>query len=374
MKRRGSPSRPTAILALSLLGVLLAGAGLRASPTEPAPETGAAEPAFRVLDPSTLWLGPAELAEAGTATAVEGRFPRTLAVQGTITVVENRVEVVPCRVNAGRVDQVFKVTGDTVHAGDPLALIYSPDYVAAREEYLQITRGQRATRDGLDRGDGALDGLAEDARRRLENMGLRRADIAGLARAGNHLVVRAPRSGVLLSVNTMAGNLQNLGDTLFTVADLARVWFVGDLYLQDLPKVHVGQAVSIWAEDLARPLHGTLSFISPVVDPTVHTVKARVLVANPDFVLKPDMYARGEILLADPRALLVPADAVLRTRGKAFCFLALGGGRFREKVVRTGRESAGAVAIRAGLNAGDEVLASEVATFDQVLDRSRSPE
>jgi Cu(I)/Ag(I) efflux system membrane fusion protein len=359
--------RVIGLLGLAAAAVTLTGlwANVAAAPPAAA-DGGGMEQAVTVIDKQTLHLSQATLADLGTVRAVTEDFPETLDIQGSISVVENAMTVVPSRVGNGRVDEVLKVSGDTVRAGEPLALIYSPDFVSAREEYLQV-----AGRDGTSSGD--LDGFAKEAREKLEIMGLNSKDIAGLSRSrDNHLVVRAIRDGVITSVNTMVGNLQNQGDTLFTTADLGQVWFSGDLYIEDLPRVHTGQKIMVSAEGLDKPLEGTISFISPVVDPNVRTVKVRAIIENPGHLLRPSMFVQGSLVLNDAPALVIPQDAVLTLNDKTYCFKALGGGRFQEVPVTVSREENTLAGIAGGLSSGDEIVSKDLDTLDHELDAART--
>jgi membrane fusion protein, copper/silver efflux system len=353
--------------ALGAVAVFVLVACLEALPgPPPRASTAALEQAVAVIDSRTLRLSPVTVADLGTTKAAIRDFPETLDVQGNISVVENEVTVVPCRVGNARVDAVLKVTGDTVHAGDALASIFSPDFVSAREEYLQLAGGSAS-----DSGD--LSGFATQSLEKLERMGLTPGDIARLAKPGdNHLVVRALRNGVITEVNTMVGNLQNEGDTLFMTANLDKVWFSGDLYVEDLPKVRTGQRITINAEGLDKPLHGTISFVSPVLDPTVHTVKVRAIINNPDHLLRAAMFVEGRLVLSDAPALVVPEGAVLALNGKTYCFKALGNGCFRETPVSVGREENGTAGITGGLGPGDEIISNDPATLDYVLDSART--
>ena len=96
---------------------------------------------------------------------------------------------------------------------------------------------------------------------------------------------RAPRAGAVISKNAILGNAVNLGDALFMIADLHRVWFLGDMYPEDLIKVKKDQEVVIEGASPDQMLHGRVSFISPIVDPNSRTIKIRALMENPSLSL-----------------------------------------------------------------------------------------
>jgi Cu(I)/Ag(I) efflux system membrane fusion protein len=355
--------RAKAIVVASLALSVLVFFGLRASESKPA-EAAPEEAAVTVVDKTTLQLSDSAAADLETAKASTQDFAETLPMTGSISVVENHVSVVSSRVS-GRVDSVLKVTGENVKAGEALAMVYSPDYLSAREEYLQVQKEN--IQPGSD-----LAGFADLARKKLETMGLSADDIAHLAENNDdHLVVRAAKDGVLTSVNTVVGNMQNPGDTLFTIANLDRVWFAGDLYIEDLPKAHNGQKILITAEGQDQPLSGTLSFISPVVDANARTVKVRAIIDNPAHVLRAAMFVQGALVLNDRPALVVPETAVLTLNDKTYCFKEVAKNRFAEVPVTVGRQDDKLASISNGLSNGDEVVSKDLATLDRVLDEGR---
>ena len=74
--------------------------------------------------------------------------------------------------------------------------------------------------------------------------------------------------------------------------------------------------------------------------------------------LRPDMYADVEIDVDRGERLLVPQSAVLHAGDRSFVFLALGEGRFRPREVTIGLRAGERVEVLAGLEGGEEVVAS----------------
>ena len=193
--------------------------------------------AVAVVGPNTLVVSAPAMGHLKMAKSEKVDFPEYLTLMGRISPTEDRTTVVPARV-AGRIESVFVASGETVRQGEILAKLFSPDFISAREEYLQSLRQEKAAAGGAE-----FRALAGMAKKRLQTMGLSPADIEALASSGEDdpgkppsLIVRAPRSGAIATKNATVGNLANMGDTLFTIADLSKVWFLGDLYPEDLPK------------------------------------------------------------------------------------------------------------------------------------------
>ena len=84
----------------------------------------------------------------------------------------------------------------------------------------------------------------------------------------------------------------------------------------------------------------------------------RVVLANPDEVLRPGMWVTVELRGEDAERLVVPQSAVLHAGRRSFVFLDLGGGRFRPREVELGVRSGEDVEVTRGLEAGERVVAS----------------
>lgn len=358
--------------AIAAIALASSGAGCRT-------RTEAHEPVERV-DDSTLRVYSGALKNLRFATASVMDFPDTLPIPGKISVTEDRTHIVPARV-AGRIDSIFFASGEHVAAGKPLATLFSPDYIAAREEYLLSLRQSKSTRGKADPSDFAS--LTRMARKKLETMGLSPRDVDALKDDGPDesgkppmLLVRAPQSGVIIAKSAVLGNLVNVGDTLFMIGDLSKVWFLGDVYPEDLPRVRKGQQVRLIVPGVEEPLTGTVSFISPIVDPTSRTIKVRSVVDNRDGVLRGDEYVQASLILNERKALLVPSPAVIRTPEGDMVFKRISPKSvesdvadldFRRIPVKAGPERQGMIAIEAGLSDGDEVVSDGALLLDAAL-------
>lgn len=283
----------------------------------------------------------------------EENFPDELSLMGRISVPEDRMTVVSARVG-GRIDSVYVTSGEVVTPGQALASIFGPDFVIAKEEYLQSVKQAK------DSPTDESTHILELSKRKLSTLGVSAGDVVrhGSDNSGrsDNLTVRATRGGAILDKKAMVGNFVNQGDTLFTIGDLSRVWFAGDIYPEDLSKVHKDQEISIETDMAPKTLLGTVSFISPVVDPTSRTVKIRALMENPNGQLRADMYVKGHIVLSQRRAVVAPKSALLRMGDTSYCFKRLPGNVFKKVIVTTSAESSTSVAIASGLVDGDEIV------------------
>src|SRR5215468_6253807 len=156
----------------------------------------------------------------------------------------------------------------------------------------------------------------------------------------------------------------NVVAELFTVGGIERVWVWGDLYERDLAKVRRGQKVTITS--VAYPDHaisGVVDFVGDALDAQTRTAKIRCVVANPDRLLKPEMYVTLSIELERREMLALPRTAVLRSGDHQSVYVEGGKTedgrtRFREQPVELGDADDGWVGITSGLSAGDRVVLS----------------
>ena len=101
---------------------------------------------------------------------------------------------------------------------------------------------------------------------------------------------------------------------------------------------------------------GRVAFIDPQVDPKTRTTKARVELANPGGILKPEMYGEMVIRSQSRKGLVVPIDAVLDSGTRKVVFVALGEGRFEPREVQTGSSLGESIEILSGVKAGEIVV------------------
>lgn len=346
----------------------------------------ASDEPVQVIGENILRISEEAMSNLKIATAENRDFPEVLSVTGKISPTEDRMHVVPSRAT-GRIEQVLIASGESVVAGQPLASIWSPDFVAAREEFIQSIRQDKKMAGNSDNDFKSLSNLA---RKKLESLGLSQKDIDALSMASDskdadapvkNLIVRAPRSGAVISKNAIVGNSVNLGDTLFMIADLHEVWFLGDMYPEDLTKVKKNQKVVIEGTTPGSQVEGKVSFISPIVDPNSRTIKIRALMNNANLNLRGDMYVQGHLILEDRTATMIPAQAVLHDLDANYVFKILEpkmveghsiGIEARKMKVSILGERQGLVAIAEGIQAGEKVVSDGALLLNAALNNSSS--
>jgi Cu(I)/Ag(I) efflux system membrane fusion protein len=284
-----------------------------------------------------------------TKSAMLASITPAVTVTGTVTVDERRQSVVAVRA-AGWIESLdVRATGDPVRPGQRIAGLYSPDLLAAQEEYLLAIRSNDQA-------------LIPAALRRLELLGMTPRQLERIAsggRAEREVDIVAPAGGVVTGLLVRTGAAVNSGMPIINMADLSQVWIIAEVPESEGSWLQAGQAAAVTlAAANAGLIEGRVDYVYPEVAPVTRTLRARIVVANADAMLRPGMAARVTLRGEPRQALLVPASAVIRSGDRTVVILAEGKGLFRPVLVRTGAEQAEQVEITAGLTAGAPVVVS----------------
>ena len=288
-----------------------------------------------------------------TAEVTRRAMVPTVEAVGTVAYNERDVAVVQAR-NSGFVERLFvRAPLDPVRQGQPLAELYVPDWVAAQEEYLSVTRMAGA----------GADVLQDGARQRMRLVGMTDAQIRAVTAGGKvqaRYTVPAPIGGVVAELGAREGMTVAAGTPLFRINGLSTVWVNAEVPENLAAQVRPGSAVEARAPALAGTLFkGKVTAILPEVNPATRTLKVRLELANPAGALVPGMFAN---VIFKPvsriESLQVPTEAVITTGKRNVVIVAQGDGKFAPVDVEIGMEANGQTEIRKGLDAGQQVVVS----------------
>jgi membrane fusion protein, copper/silver efflux system len=334
--------------------------GMTLEPVEPGDTAHAeAEHAGDVPGLTSVHISPERIQLIGVRTARVEKRPLggRLDLVGFVSPDETRLRRIQLRV-AGWVQELYvSRTGERVEAGRPLLAIYSPELYQSEQEYLiELHALETAPASSHEQGG------AGSARERLHLLGVPAQEIARLEverSAATRLVLTAPVAGTVLDRGVVEGQYVGADTPLFTLADLSRVWVLGDLYEMDLGRVHAGDRARFTADALpGRSFEGRVDFLYPTVSSETRTVKLRIALESSGGELRPGMYGRVLVTGAGASTLVVPGEAVVNAGEHDYVFLAHAGGTFEPRMVAVGLEDGDHVQVLKGLAEGDTVVAS----------------
>lgn len=259
-----------------------------------------------------LWLIVLLACEDGAKAAQEGEKkaqvdPRSLVeaapvAQGSVAahlsasgIVEANVQATLMPETTGRVTALYVEEGDTVKTGQLLAIIASPVLDASYQRAL--TQVETATTDAqtADRlfAQGALSKAEQEAAHRALSLSQMALNEASRTRGFTRLT--SPINGVIASRGLRFGEMA--GPTpAFVIVDPSQLRVVIHLPERELARVHtdqIAQLSSAWDEKTT--ISGTVTRISPVVDPASGTFKVTVALSPEQTVLRPGQYASVKI-------------------------------------------------------------------------------
>ena len=283
----------------------------------------------------------------------------------------------------GYIDRIAFREGQMVHKGDLL-------YVIDPRPYKDAADNARAQ---LDREHAAADfaQIQEDRAQRLkqsdavsqEELQNRSSDLlqsgarvkaaeAAVASADLNLSyteVRSPIDGRISRTQLTLGNLAQADQTVLTTVvsvDPVYVYFDCDeqSYLRFQQSAHSGAGVGsenpvrvALANEQDFPHAGHIDFVDNQLNPSTGTIRARVVLSNPDHTLTPGLFARVELQSAVPRqAMLIDEKAVLTDQDRKYVYVVGSGNIALRKDIVLGATTDGLRIVKSGLTPDDRVI------------------
>jgi membrane fusion protein, copper/silver efflux system len=294
--------------------------------------------------------------------AVEERsFGKGIRTSGVVVVDETRTSHVHAKVR-GTVESVSAdFVGKYVAVGAPLCSIYSQEVLGAQLEFLSVL-DQVSHGSNLSGAFGAAEKQAGEqllsaARRRLALWDVPPTDIERLERTREPqrtFTLRAPRSGIVVAKQAVAGMFIDPSVELYLISDLARLWVLADIYESDIAGVKVGDHAEVSVAGIAKPIHAKVAFLPPTVEEATRTLEVRFDLDNTEGRIRPGAFATVELDLQGGSSLGVPEDAVIHAGRRAMVFV-VSGERIEPRSVTLGPLVAGFYSVQAGVRAGEHV-------------------
>ena len=172
--------------------------------------------------------------------------------------------------------------------------------------------------------------------------------------------VKSPVSGYVVerNVNPNVQIRTDNGNPLFTISNLSDVWVLINIYESDIQAVKMGQLVNITT--LAYPdkvFQGRIENIGQVIDNDSKVLQARVVLPNPNGILKPDMFCTIKLHLEKPEKLLaVNPKSVIFNEDKYFVIKDLGKEKYESVPVEVIKSTSKFSYVKANLKDGDRVV------------------
>ncbi|MDH7945148.1 efflux RND transporter periplasmic adaptor subunit [Pseudohongiella sp. SYSU M77423] len=160
----------------------------------------------------------------------------------------------------------------------------------------------------------------------------------------------APISGLITARNASGGE-STAGRVLFTITDTSTVWADLAVFPSDLPRISVGERVTINTPLTDTPITGTIARILPETASN-QAVTARVVLDNPDGVLRAGTWVQAQINIAEHEVPLAVRREGLQAFRNFTVVYAQIGDQYEVRMLDLGRQSAEWVEVLGGLEPG----------------------
>ncbi|WP_425392022.1 efflux RND transporter periplasmic adaptor subunit [Ekhidna sp.] len=326
------------------------------------------------IDPMAITMSPTAMQLANVVTAIVGSESamKTIRLNGKVQE-DERLIFSQTTHFPGRIEKLaVNFTGEYVSKRSVIASLYSPQLVTAQEELFEAYKIRESQPN-----------LYRAAREKLKNWKLTESQIDQIISTGktqDQFPVLADQSGYVTSKKVNLGDYVNRGQTLYEIANLSRVWVLFDVYESDLSWINKGDSIQFNISSLpGQTFKGKIDYIDPVINPKTRVTKARVVVPNNDRILKPEMFASGEVkaqLGKTVDQLTVPKSAVMWTGKRSVVYVKLSsdqGLHFKMREVTLGPSLGDGYIIEKGLESGEEIAVNGTFSIDAAAQLAGKP-
>ena len=364
--RISAPIALPRVVAAALTGLITLALAACGNADNPRP---AAAPQAHSQVPGELRVQQASLQMLGIETVSEQRDTQTVWAPARVAFRDDRVTAVGAPV-AGRILQVHANIGDTVAAGQALATLASPEALRQRSEAgnAEVAQGLAASeaqrqRLMMDKGIGIeMERNAADARLREAQQELARARgtvaLLGGGAAGDRIVLRAPRAGVVAARRaTVGAAVDTSGEPLFLIGDPQAMWVVAEVFESDLAGLLEGAEAQVETSSLSQPIKGRVQRVGTALNEETRRAPVFVSFDRIPATVRPGMLAKVGIQVASPGGLLIPLSAVLiKDERRSIVYVQREGTLFEARDVQLGQPMRGLIPVLGGLSVGDRIV------------------
>jgi len=304
-----------------------------------------------------ITIAPETIQNIGVRTqkAEAARFGTDVRSYGVVTENVREQDEISSRVGGWIEELKVTAVGDEVKKGDLLFTLYSPDLVSAQQDYIAaITAGST--------------GRISSSAKRLKSLGIQDQaleEIKKKRRKLQNVPFYAMVDGIVSKLNVKRGTFVKSGMQIAEIQSYATVWINVSVAEKDLGFLSKKMKTEVTFPNLSSEIRtARIDYIYPTIDKASRTGQVRLVLDNPDGILRPGAYSDVSFETISVKRLAIPAEAVLRASDGNYVVVALGNGRFQSRKVKTGIYNKGRVQILSGLNEGDDIVVSSQFMID----------
>ncbi len=275
---------------------------------------------------------------------------------------------------SGIIQDIHVMLGDYVTEGEVLGVIKSPEMAQYSSDFQNAQsnlnlalltmektvdmyhRGLASKTDSLGAAVALIQAKAEMVRVQ------RVAKINGDSQSGEY-VVKSPISGYIVQkqVNNEQVIRTDNGGQLFTISDLKEVWIWANVYESNVDNVHLGDVVEV--STLSKPdriFNGKIDKLMQMMDPASKAMKIRISIPNPEYSLKPQMFANARVVNSGTiQALYIPSSSLIFENSQYYVLVYSGKGIADIRRVYPISAYGNKTYLSAGVEKGERIVTSQ---------------
>lgn len=310
-----------------------------------------------------------------------------LRLTGTVGCDENHMAKV-FSANSGQVIRVKVSIGDKVTKGQPIATIKSADIAGGYSDFSSAKADCATAKRNFENVEAMYKSGLSSEREYLEAKnnfqkaqalvskaeGMLAINGGGSAKQGGFYTIKSPLNGYIVDKNITEGSFirNDNGNELFTVASLDNVWIWANVFERDIANVAIGFNAKV--RTLSYPdkiFTGKVDKATSVLDPVSKVMKVRVVIPNPNLLLKPGMYADVFVSKKESKmGLEINSSSVLSENGEAFVVVFKDRSHYEIRPIKISKSVGDKCYISEGLAAGEQVICqNQLLVYNQIKEK-----
>ena len=176
--------------------------------------------------------------------------------------------------------------------------------------------------------------------------------------------IRSPVDGFVGARFLDQGGFASTNQPVFSVVDIRPVRLVASLVERDFRRVRAGTQAAVEVDAFpGEEFNGLVARVAPVFDPQTRTAQMEIEVPNPTGRLKPGMYARVTLRVAEKKGVLTVARNAVIDRNELKVVFVVDGAVARQRTIEIGIQGPERVEVTSGLRAGERVVTTGAAAL-----------
>ncbi len=306
-----------------------------------------------------------------------------LKFYGKITADNNRlIEVFP--IVGGNVLKVNVELGDYVQKGQVLAIIRSSQIAEYEQQMMDAKNDLLIARNNYRVAQELFNGKLNSEKDVIEAKGQVDKALSQLNRIeeiykiynvkeGSLYEVKAPISGFIIEKHINQDMLlrSDKTDNIFDIAQINEVWAIANVNESDINQVRLGENASVTTLSYPDKVYtGKVDKIFNIIDPQTKAMKVKIILPNPDYLLKPEMRATIKLSYTEEKNMLaVPSKSIIFDKSKYYVMVYHDKNNIETRQVEIFRQLDDLTYISSGLSEHEQVIVkNQLLIYDAIND------